>query len=49
MFLFEAVVFNLIFGFIPDTAGIFILGLVIIFSTAILRWLLNYEKRKTDN
>lgn len=49
MFLFDANVFVFIFGYTPDTADIFIFGLLLVFLTIGLRWILNHNGRKTDN
>ena len=49
MYLFESASFSFIFGFTPDTADIFIFGLLLVFLTVGLRWIFDYEKRKTDN
>ena len=49
MYLFEVVSFSFIFGFTPDTADIFIFGLLLVFLAVGLRWIFKHEKQKTDN
>ncbi len=49
MFLFEVADSNLIFGFMSETADIFIFGLFLILLAVGLRWIFKYERRKSDN
>ena len=49
MFLFEVSDSNLIFGFMSETADIFVFGLLLIILAIGLRWILKQEKGKNDN
>ena len=47
MFLFEVADSNLIFGFMSETADIFVFGLLLIILAVGLRWIFKHEKGKT--